>query len=651
MAEAKIVTQSSWTKGVVAVSNRFSIPKGALPLLVNLLLGERGALQVCDGSLRVSHVATPTGAWLALDRYTDFSLVTTKVGIMQVDATHVAVYDFTADPAVILVTTTPGSASNMSNTSGWLHPQAFEFAGDLILTRGNGQKPQLFTSTGAGTFSDPADLGATNAWQANHLYFYGDVVTDVANTHAFLCYGQFNGYIPNGGAGVAVGPIGPQGQPAGLSGGSEPPWNFATGGGTFDNVLLWQTMANVARANNQAPIGAAHMIQHLGALWAWNTSPTNSSDGLDGPCVLRQSSVQNPNSWPMINVDYVGRDDGTSGTGMAVFTIAEAGIAPQASLVLFKDYSTYQVNGLFQTPGFSIQQAKTNMGCTAPRSALFATGYGIFRLTHLGVAQFDGVKDTIISEEIRPYLFGGFGVAGMDQSNDQNCRAALCVSPPLYLLAIPLASGTTNYYGIQGGDGALIRILCYDLIFKAWAVIDLPFKILSLNQLLIQGATAPHHAVTTVAGGFSDGVIRNLQNGDTTFDNPLAPGSPTAIAWQMETPTIGSPTERNYFRRLNLRMHAPAAPTITIAPIFDAEAPPSITKGMSAAEPSQSGTYGTNIETVAQYEGEADLMATHSLDQNASSARAQISGSGKTTIEAVQWQVRPKPPRPSATQI
>ena len=490
-SDLKIISQGQWIKGIVAVSNRFSIPKGALPFIVNMLLGERGALQVCDGSARLSGISSPPGPWLTLGSYTDFSLTTTKIAVAQVSASEITLYNFNADPATPIT-----NAIGLPNTTNWFSPQIFEFAGSLILTVGSNSPPQIFTAIG----NPPSNLGSTSEWLPNHLYSYGDVITNTAGNREFICFGTNNGLTYSDGVWIGEG-IGPLGLPAGLSGSVEPGGfaTVATGGGVPDGVLIWQRIdynGEILRAANQAPRGAAHMIQHLGALWAFNTQNNNSADGLDGPCNLRQSAVQNPNSWPEINVDYVGKDDGTTGQGMAVFTIAEAGIAPNATLILFKDFSTYQVTGLFQTPNFSIQQVKSDMGCVAPRTPLFATGYGIFRLTHLGVAQYNGVSDELISEEIRPYIFGGFGIAGLDVTNQQNCRSALCVDPPMYMMAIPLPAGTQNYYGIAGGDGSLIRVLCYDLVFKAWAIIDLPFKIFCLQQLRIAGQRP-----LTVAGG------------------------------------------------------------------------------------------------------------------------------------------------------
>lgn len=627
----KVISQRDWKKGIVAVSNRFSVPKGALPLLVNLLLNERGALQVCDGSTLISGIPTPPGPILAIGSYVDSSGNITRVGVIQKNATTINLYNLNANPATQLAGT-----GDITITNGWTHPQIFQFAGNLIITLGNGQVPVAIPSIG----SSPAALTSSTVWKANHQYFYGDTITNTAGTLLLLCYGINNGFT---GAGAVAGVSAP-GTPAGISGALEPTWNTNIGGGTFDAALLWQTIGNTAlgalgRAAGQVPVGAAHVISHAGALWAWNTKPTDSTDGLDGPSVIRQSAINNINSWPVVNVDYVGKDDGTTGTGIATFTIAEAGIAPTASLVLFKDFTTYQVTGLFQTSNFQVQQVKSDMGCVAPRTPQFATGYGIFRLSHLGVSLFDGVSDTLISEEVRPYIFGGFGISGMDFANQANAYSVLCTNPPMYMLAIPLPMGVSNYYGLAGGDGALIRVLCYDLIMKAWAVIDLPFKISAMFQLRVPGATPQ-----TQVGGFADGKVRSLQSGATTFDT--GPDStPEPINWKLTTPTIGEPTSRNYYRRLQVRMHAPSSLDLTIAPTFDAQAPPSITPATQAAGPSASQLYGTNVIAVGMYEGDNDYVMQTDLGQTAETARADISGSGKATIEGVDWHVVPKPPR------
>ena len=80
-----------------------------------------------------------------------------------------------------------------------------------------------------------------------------------------------------------------------------------------------------------------------GSLWAWNTAPTNTSNGLDGPTSLRMSDANNPNSWNPINQAFLDKDDGSEGSGLSPFTISGFGIPPEGSLVAFKQFAGYQI--------------------------------------------------------------------------------------------------------------------------------------------------------------------------------------------------------------------------------------------------------------------------------------------------------------------
>src|SRR5262249_57836425 len=124
-------------------------------------------------------------------------------------------------------------------------------------------------------------------------------------------------------------------------------------------------------------------------------------------------------SWPNANQIFIDKDDGDSGNGMGQFTVAETGISPSTSQILFKNFSAYQMTGVFGStnPAFSIQRIKSDMGCVAARSIRFAPGFGLIRLAHRGFALFDGVDDRLISEEIRPMLFGTLGFTGIDWTN------------------------------------------------------------------------------------------------------------------------------------------------------------------------------------------------------------------------------------------
>lgn len=403
-------------------------------------------------------------------------------------------------------------------------PDLVIFAGKVILVMGNGYPPYLSQGTTATTTAlTNTFTGAFPGWVADTAYNQGDVIQpDTPNGHVYIAY---------------------QG---GVSGGSEPTFPTGSKQTVSDGSIIWQEDGSNAVV---APRGAAHAINHFGSLWLWNTYPTDTSDGLDGPSVLKMSDSNNPNSWNPLNVATVGKDDNQQGMGMASFTIAETGISPTGSLVLFKEFSTYQVTGVFGATDFSIQEAQTDMGCIAPRTIQFVPGFGIVRLTHLGFAVFDGVRDKLISEEIRPYLFGGMvDIAQMDFSWAYTSKACLTVQPPMYCAAVPVIG--------NGGDGQLTRIFCYDLVLKAWTIIDIPWAgITSLDLLEIPGSQP-----LTVMGGWLDAMISRWQAGDQwgwqawlTVNNTITTGS--ALTASVRPPTVlgSAATDRTFFRRCIFR--------------------------------------------------------------------------------------------------
>ncbi len=190
----------------------------------------------------------------------------------------------------------------------------------------------------------------------------------------------------------------------GQTGTVEPTWptggSASVGQTVRDGTVIYQ-VAGLLNSAAPAPPGAAHIEVYSGALWVLNTAPSNTASGLDGPCAIRMSSINQPNSWNPINQAFLDKDDGQEGMGLAKFTITAQGIPPEGSLIAFKNYSPYQIVGVFGANNFAIQAVSSDMGCTAPRTLQFVPGFGIMRYTHLGVAIFNGVKDEIISEQIR----------------------------------------------------------------------------------------------------------------------------------------------------------------------------------------------------------------------------------------------------------
>lgn len=528
-------------------------------------------------------------------------------------------------------------------------PQIVQFANKAILALGNAFPPQQVTDG-----APPVMAALTNTfttaypdWIANALHSIGDVILPSVGNVGNFVFKALQG---------------------GASGAAAPTWPQIPNAIVADNNIIWQN-TGVTNAN-VAPRGAAHACVYAGCLWILNTNPTTTADNLDGPSCLAMSNLNNPNSWNPLNRAFLDRDDGDYGTALQPFTIAESGIPPTGSLIAFKNFKTFQINGVFGSSNFSIQQAQTDMGCIASRSVQFLPGFGIARLAHLGVAIFDGTRDKLISEDIRPFIFGDPlhypDIFPMDWNFAYFSKGAQCANPPMYMLAIPLAvitnlpstggaggfslttvhdvasdwqpglyffrvyqgtasgftaisaevqvtvltqqdvvftppgsplAGTTfyrvcvgtqsgNYTRVQDcsisapttfigftdmpagvppafGTGALLRILCYDLVFKNWTIMDLPFGISVLKQV-----RAPGTQPITVVGGFSDGSMRRLQAGDLTFD-----GAP--ITWNVQLPTIEGDggTERLFHRRVIVEGGASptAVATITVVATVDGE--------------------------------------------------------------------------------
>jgi len=600
-----------------------------------------------------------------------------------------------------------GAAGNMSPI-----PQILQFKNLMVLILGNGLTPY----TSDGTTGNTTKI--TNTFQASYgsrvastPQNVGDQIAASASSVSYIFTCVQAGTTGSGGA---------------------PSWSAIQGSIVVDGTVYWKNTGTIATVT--APRGAAHGIVYAGSLWVANTYPTSTTDNFDGPSCLKMSDLNNPDSWNPLNVAFLDRDDGTQITGLATFTIAESGIPPVGSLVAFKDFSTFQINGVFGASNFSIQRAQTDMGCMASRTIQFVPGFGIVRLAHLGFAMFDGVRDRLLSEEIRPYLFGGQpDIPAIDWNYAYFSKATQVAQPPMYVCACPIlqntvagvypvpvfsrsAAGVTippgTYYAyvvlqtssgqlfkgpessviidaargfgvdfpggfapynayrfflwygptpggenrvatvaVPGGPpphrfftgftvttsgvagqpnssgGQLTRLFCYDLVLKAWAIVDLPYPISALRQFRTSGSIP-----ITVAGGFSDGGIRRWLGGaglDLTWDTgAVNAGAPDAnVRWTVRTPEVfgKDASDRVYFRQLAIR--GVGSPTNMTASIT--------INGVSGA------TLLTRNLTVTPMGG-GEFAAYADIGATGVDAHAILSGSGPIEIQSVDWACVPK---------
>ena len=258
-------------------------------------------------------------------------------------------------------------------------PQFAQFTNQLIIALGNGFGPQIFTDPSTLTPITNTFVPAYPSWNPSSQYAVNSIIQNAGATFYYVCI-----------------------QAGETSSGADPTagWTTITGSQASDGSTLWSCVGPV-QGSAPAPPGAAHAIVYSGSLWVANTWPVDNANGIDGPCSIRMSDTNAPNSWNPINQAFLDKDDGTEIQGMASFTISAQGIPPEGSMVVFKDFATYQILGIFGASNFAIQSVVTDMGCVAPRSIQFVPGFGIMRLTHLGIAVFDGVRDKVVSEEIQ----------------------------------------------------------------------------------------------------------------------------------------------------------------------------------------------------------------------------------------------------------
>ena len=394
----------------------------------------------------------------------------------------------------------------------------------------------------------------------------------------------------------------------------------------YQRPLTWNGLGAfvpiVASGGQTAPPGAKHLAFHLGSLWLWNTNAATTT--YDGPSSLRMSDPNNVNSWPNANQTFVAKDDGQVGMGMSTFTIVETGISPTATLVIFKNYSGYQFTGVLGGSTSTLQRIKSDMGCVAPRTIQFCSGFGIIRLTHKGFALYNGVDDKLVSEEIRPFVLGHDDILACNFGSIERSWAVQAQNPPLYIAACPVA-----------GTG-LSRIFVYDLVRRAWTICDYPIELSSLT-LYATPTTQP----TVRAGATTRGWIVSI------FERaPDDNGQPIEWSFRTRSYFTSSYMQPTFWRRgiVDLRIEDPQPVTMTMT-LGAIAATPSVTKtylplaGQGATY--GSGTYGTSRYSIGDI---TDVRQSFDIMRTAPNLFVDVTGTGNVRVRGIEFHVVPKKP-------
>lgn len=409
----------------------------------------------------------------------------------------------------------------------------------------------------------------------------------------------------------------------GISAAGEPAFPLSSGAQVREaspSKIIWAE-AGLTNSTAPSPQGLAHVKVYAGSLWAWNTAPYNTTNGLDGPTCLRMSDANNPNSWNPINQAFLDKDDGTEGSGLHAFTISGFGIPPEGSLVAFKQYAGYQIVGVFGSQSFLIQRIKSSLGCISPRTIQFTTGFGLTRFTHLGFAVFDGMNDRIIDEDIHPYIFPAneitlADITTVDFDWMSISWATQTSYPAMYVAAFPI--------GDSGGE--LTRLFCYDLVLKSWAVVDLPFPVGTVFQAFSDVAVP-----VTALGTFKDGTLHRWQAGDDLWapyidENNVLIGE-TKVNWSVETPTVYN--ERSQGGRIYCRQ------LVIVGALTDPDA--SINVALELQGEQAVNVYGQLTLF------DSGLFALNvPVDEKCPNLDAIISGSGAIELNSLDFQIKPE---------
>jgi len=605
----EVLRQSDFSKGVFAAATRFAAPRNCLLRSSNLIGTTRGGLRTVDGS-QILSTKTQGGPWayFAIFNPSDSADPARLIGLS---------LDRALTPGRLAINDCSSPASvevyNVTGTGLSPTPNMVQLLGRLFIAPGLGQTALLLDDQPAW----PHTTSIVNNWQgtANYsallrstTYQVGEVITTTGsdgNTHVYQAQ-----------VGGSTADIAPHNFP------------IVPDATVVDGQVVWQFIAHNAPP---FPPGAGFVFYHLGFPWIWGTAATYTADGLYGPDGLSMGNLNDPNMWNPLFNSFLGKNDGQLAQGGSVLTMAESGIPATAQLILFKSQSTYNVIGAF--PNIQIQQVPLGMGCCAPNSVQTVPGVGVMRLSFWGVTVFTGQSDVAdtYTDPIRPYLFGGTDdIIPVDWTAIEVAASFQTVNPPGYCLLVPLKGDARN--------PGLTRGFFFDTILKAWFVLDFRWA-LGAGALLTQ----QKQRAQSVVGGFYDGVVRQVFNGDVMWDSGASGDAPFDIQWMFRLPGQGPTGSPLFYRRLNLRAESMYERTFSPPYLHSASWRYQVRDGLAVAGelvvPPQ---VPLNVPTDPL---QNPLNQSISIDRTAmGGATFDLGGQGQVVINGVEIQHTPKPP-------
>jgi hypothetical protein len=172
-----------------------------------------------------------------------------------------------------------------------------------------------------------------------------------------------------------------------------------------------------------------------------------------------------------------------------------------------------------------------------------------------------------------------------------------------------------------GIELSLTRLFCYDLVLKAWTIVDLPFSISAMKQFRVAN-TIP----VTSLGGSYDTAVRRWQDGDPDWDvGALATQPDVKVRWSFrdgEVHTSGA-SVRIFQNQVIIRGDGgPSSISVT---------------------PQTNGYLQTTFRAALLALGDGQFEARARILQAMENLGMTISGVGPAVIESATYNVMPKP--------